>query len=334
MTKHTEVPLVGCGNHKLHLDVLEAMGKEERKNRRGVVTQEADGLQTLIRKIDLLMGELKTLKNASLLRSKTDKDPTRRNDTRWGSILKMLLKWFQLREAVSQVAAWPQSVVEKIPTATENQALQSLVSNLKKFESVSKTLQGAGPNRLDLLQVRTLFDKLIADFGELYPLTHIRRDASIINNPDFENGILKILDGREAAMTRAEEIACAIFLKDHDQQAEAELVDGEEEDLGYAASILRNSQQAKKARGSVSAYRDVRHVSPNTVIVERLFGKAKHIMTPLRRKMDPDFLNMLLFLKANRKLWPNAGIIQKILNDRPGIDGDDALAEDEIDENA
>ena len=117
-------------------------------------------------------------------------------------------------------------------------------------------------------------------------------------------------------MTRAEEIACAIFLKDPygDQQTEAELA--EEEDGGYAASILRSSQHAKRARGSASAYREVRHASPNTVIVERLFGKALHIMSPLRRKMVPDSLNMLLFLKANRKLWADARIIQKILNDR------------------
>ena len=130
------------------------------------MTQVADGFQPLIRKIDLLMGELTTLKNASLLRSKTDKDPTRKNVTRWGSILKMLLKWMELREAVSQVEGWPQSVVNKIPTAVENQALQSLITNLKKIESVSKTLQGAGSNRLDLLQVRILFDKLVADFGK------------------------------------------------------------------------------------------------------------------------------------------------------------------------
>ena len=73
-------------------------------------------------------------------------------------------------------------------------------------------MQGAGPNRLDLLQVRTLFDKLVADFGGKYPLTHIRRDATIINNPNFANGILKILDGRETAMTRAEAIACAMHI--------------------------------------------------------------------------------------------------------------------------
>jgi hypothetical protein len=76
--KNTEVPLIGCGNHKLHLDVLEAMGKEIRRNRRGTVTQVADGFQPSIRKNDLLMGELTTLKNASLLRYKTDKYPTRK----------------------------------------------------------------------------------------------------------------------------------------------------------------------------------------------------------------------------------------------------------------
>jgi hypothetical protein len=145
---------------------------------------------------------------------------------------------------------------------------------------------------------------------------------------------LIILDGREDEMTRAEKSACAIFLKDldGDQQTEAELA--EEEDVGYAASILRTSQQAKRARGSVSAYKEVDHVSPQTVIVERLFGKAKHIMSPLRRKMDPDCsLNVLLFLKANRKLWANARIIQKILNDRPGVDADDdALADESEDE--
>ena len=45
--------------------------------------------------------------------------------------------------------------------------------------------------------------------------------------------------------------------------------------------------------------------------------------------MDPDPLNMLLFLKANRKLWAHAGISQKILNDRPGVDDALAGSEDE-----
>ena len=56
-------------------------------------------------------------------------------------------------------------------------------------------------------------------------------------------------------------------------------------------------------------------MSPTSNIVERLFSNAKLIMTALRKKMDPDTFNMILFLKPNRELWPNAGIIQKIIND-------------------
>ena len=130
-------------------------------------------------------------------------------------------------------------------------------------------------------------------------------------------------------MTEEEETACSIFLKDSDEQ---EAADRDEEDLGYAASGLQHSYQEKRARVGISAYRDVRHVTPTTVIVESLFGKAKHMMTVLRRKMDSDSLNMFLFLKANRKLGPNAGIIQKILNSRPVLDDDDTTAEDAEDE--
>ena len=55
--------------------------------------------------------------------------------------------------------------------------------------------------------------------------------------------------------------------------------------------------------------------------------------------MNPDSLNMLLFLKANRKLWSNPSIIQRILNERKvaGLnedDKDDAEDEDEIDEDS
>ena len=55
--------------------------------------------------------------------------------------------------------------------------------------------------------------------------------------------------------------------------------------------------------------------------------------------MNPDSLNMLLFLKANRKLWLNSTIIQKILNERKkeGLndeDNDDEAEEDEIDDDS
>ena len=50
--------------------------------------------------------------------------------------------------------------------------------------------------------------------------------------------------------------------------------------------------------------------------------------------MDPDTLNMLLFLKMNMSLWPDARIIQEILNTQTAGDleedeANDAMARDE-----
>ena len=58
------------------------IGPKEKKSKRGVVTQEESDLRVMIRKLDRLMGELKTLKNAAPLRTQTVLLPERKNDTR------------------------------------------------------------------------------------------------------------------------------------------------------------------------------------------------------------------------------------------------------------
>ena len=319
--------MIGCCNHKLHLDVLELMGKEEKKSKTGRVAQQADGYQPLIRKVDLLMGELKTLKNSSKLRTKTDLVAIRKNVTRWGSILQMLKRWLQLRGPVSNITQWPESVIEKIPTPSENQDIIFLVEELQKFESCSKILQNGSNQRLNLLDARNLFDGLVEDFGTKYPLSHLRKDSTIIENPDFEKGVVKILDGRENELTRAEEIAVSIFLKDEVGNESVASSPGQNSD--YAAMLLRRENRKRPREESKSKYRKLRHISPTSSVCEVLFSKARLIMTHLRKIMSPHTLNMLLFLKANKKLWPNASIVQRILNNRKK----NGIADDEEDDN-
>ena len=58
-------------------------------------------------------------------------------------------------------------------------------------------------------------------------------------------------------------------------------------------------------------------------------------MSAARKNMSPDFLNILLLLKENRKFWPNPNIIQKVLNERKivGLNDDETYdkSENEID---
>ena len=57
-------------------------------------------------------------------------------------------------------------------------------------------------------------------------------------------------------------------------------------------------------------------------------------MTALRKKMDPDSLDMLMFLKANRELGPDARTMQHLLDsltaeERANADLDDGDDEEE-----
>ena len=61
------VPLAGCQRHRLQLVVYDLLGPEE-KTTAGIVTQEASEENAVIRKLDLLMGELVTIKNWATLK--------------------------------------------------------------------------------------------------------------------------------------------------------------------------------------------------------------------------------------------------------------------------
>ena len=253
LARDSEVPMVGCASHRLHLAILEMLGKEEKKNRAGIVIEEGTGHMTLIQKIDSLMGELVTLKNADLLRTQTRLLPDRSNCSRWYSIFNMLLKWLRIRDAVAAVQHFPISVLNLIPTASENTAIQHLVDILKKFESVSKVLQRGGERRVSVFMVRALFDKLISDFPGA-PLLHIQRNADIIENKSFENGICKIQGGLEETFTRDEKAAVAIFLR-NDATNNDDAADAAIETEGYGEDILKSAEKIKRARISTSKYR-------------------------------------------------------------------------------
>ena len=193
------IPLPGCESHRLALAVGAHLGPEERKNRGGELTRDGSEEQNLIRKVDLLMGELKTIKNSAILRSCFADDevqisPQRRTKAKWASLYKMLLAWEKLRGPLARgVQNFPPTVVTKIPTPEECVELEEIKKRLGAFESVSKKLQGAGENRVNRFESRIMFDALIAELATRdRPLNHLRKNSSIVNNPHFENAIVKI----------------------------------------------------------------------------------------------------------------------------------------------
>ena len=304
----------GCDSHRLNLAVMEMLGPEEKKNRAGAIVQHASVMQTITQKLDRCMGALKTLKNSSLLRAKTKLKAERRNKTRWSSLYKMIRKWLQIKDKVAAIEEWSDEMIDLIPDATENRKLSEYLQKLKHFESVSKKLQGSGEKRMTVFGAREILDQLIRDHGEEFPLTAVKRDATIIQNKHFENAIYKIQAGLESSMNQQEKNSVKIFLKPAAENIgrENEHEAGEEED--YADRALRVAELHKRRRVSASKYRPTDHVSPTSNIVERANSQAKLIITDRRSSLSPDTVNMLMILKHNRSLWPSDTTIQEILD--------------------
>ena len=100
-----------------------------------------------------------------------------------------------------------------------------------------------------------------------------------------------------------------VFLLD-DGMAEEEA----EEEVEYALRMEQLEEAAKAETVKKCKYRSLAHVAPTSVVVERLFSRAKLIMTPHRRGMDPSTLEMLLLLRHSKDLW-DATTLDEVLRE-------------------
>ena len=178
--------------------------------------------------------------------------------------------------------------------------------------------------------VRALFDKLVSDFSGT-PLSHIQRNADIIENKAFENGICKIQAGLEQSLTRDEKAAVAIFLRNDATNADDD-DDAASDAEGYGKDILRSAEKSKRARVLTSKYRSTAHVASNSNIVERANSRAKLILSAQRRRMSSETVQMTLFLHQNKSLLPDARSVQTILDEPLDLDEDSDAFEDDEDE--
>ena len=157
--------------------------------------------------------------------------------------------------------------------------------------------------------MRCLFDKLLNKYPML--VRHLGDAGVIVAKAEFERGIVKLHMGQEPSMTRGEKHQIRRFLNPIEGDDEIEERDGNE-----LLDALQDHRDVKMARvAPTSVYRSVKHVFSTTNIVERLFNRAKIVLSDLRNCMLPRHLDDVLYLRVNRYLW-NEVTIQMIM-DRP-----------------
>ena len=105
------VPLVGCASHRLNLGI------------RLFYEAPYSMYYALVNKVnDLIMVELRTLKNKYKLAAKTKLNPVKRNDTLWGSTYAMIECCRELRD-ILPTCAFPTEVVAGRDNGQKNYAL-------------------------------------------------------------------------------------------------------------------------------------------------------------------------------------------------------------------
>ncbi len=60
----------------------------------------------------------------------------------------------------------------------------------------------------------------------------------------------------------------------------------------------------------------LQYVSPTSNACERLFSRAKLIMRPHRRHMDPSTLEAILMLRMNKEMWDKITIQKVLIKDK------------------
>uniref|UniRef100_H3GGX0 HAT C-terminal dimerisation domain-containing protein n=1 Tax=Phytophthora ramorum TaxID=164328 RepID=H3GGX0_PHYRM len=261
------VPLVGCTSHRLNLAVRDYLGPHD----------------NILEEVQQLMRKLRTLKQASKLRTKTSLAAVLRQDTRWLSTFSMLKRYFLLREFIS---ADDEELGDYLPSRTVHRKPDVLLTSLRDVESISKRLQATG---LTLLDARDLSDGLL----EIRP-----------SFAKYLEAVVKVLAGQTPLLTE-DEVAPLDPFK---WQRSSILVSGVPPSTkeGFAERILKR----RKVAAEPSTYMLRGAIPPTSNMVERHFSVARAVLRYERHRLSHLMLEMILFLKVNNCLWDVATVEQ------------------------
>jgi hypothetical protein len=122
------IPLIGCASHRLNLAVS------------SLYKQPGSDYYEVVKKVNLLISELRTLKNQYKVNAKFGKSILRANDTRWNSTFTALSRYLEFHPLISS-CGFHRDVLKMVPSQEEIFLLNELVAKLEICTEVSIFLQ-------------------------------------------------------------------------------------------------------------------------------------------------------------------------------------------------
>jgi len=289
LSRLCKVPMIGCASHRFNLAVTEYLSP----------------FSSILNKVHSLMTKLKTVKLSAKLRLHTHLKPVVQNDTRWSSAHEMIKRYTRLRPVLDQHFNDEQILLDFFLTPRENQELANLSETMDILNSVTVALQ---KDDIDMSSVRLLFDEVLRRVESLDKQhKYLHTDSPIVKDPDFENGIVKIIEKNFGSLNSNERLACQKLESPFEIEVESAIV----ESADFATQVLKN----KRARiENSSGYINCDFLEPTSNRLERLFSSAGICFTDLRQSLSPLHFEEQIFLKENKKFW-DIKLVQEAVNE-------------------
>ena len=182
--------------------------------------------------------------------------------------------------------------------------VDELVEVLDSFEETSRFLQLDDSAVCTLKAASQLFAGLVKKHPE--SASHLSHTSACVHSSSFERAVIKLQEAElmitKPVLNKDEKKALSVF-KQSDEDSSDDSAGSDGEDTMPFVTQTLGRPALKKQKVNLTGYRSVAHVSPTSVVCERLFSRTKAIMTPNRRCMDPSTLDSIIFLQMNRDLW-------------------------------
>ena len=292
----TGVPFIGCYSHKFNL----------------AVSQYQECMESIIKKVEEVMKVMRNnnafgiLKEYCESKSMKLKRPQLRNITRWSSTYVMLKSYMELHSHLFHESFESIEVVDKLLTPEEYGNLREYLPKLEELNDVTKALQRES---LTLVEARTIFDVVLEKFGSPRSNCPFRKYLGHYKTSVFETAVIKV--GKNEPLNVAETISLRRFQIYADEDSEPTISATEEEDSHELSVMDQVERTLKRQRTDTTTaisnrsieYGPMYHISPTSNICERLFSQAKIVYSERRKSMKLETLEMLLFLKSNKRFW-------------------------------
>eukprot|EP00918_Siedleckia_nematoides_P072397 GHVU01158053.1.p1 GENE.GHVU01158053.1~~GHVU01158053.1.p1 ORF type:complete len:319 (-),score=55.00 GHVU01158053.1:404-1360(-) len=284
------VPFVGCYSHKHNLAM------------EYYLTQ--NGHDSLLQKVHELMLKMKSIKNRAQLRFVGQElAPRSMNVTRWTSKAAMVARYLAIKDDIDHNNV---DILAHCLSPQDNAIVESLAARLVNLNSVTVKLQDPGIN---LAEARQLVEACV----ELEPSMNdfLNSEAAIVADTDFESAVVKIINGQESLLSDDEKKRVTRFT--------SEVADGtvelneEEKQKPFCEQVLIKRRKTMRAQRS---YDDLTWVPATSNICERANSQSKRIMREERMAMSPYHLEILMFLKLNRKYWDLSTVRAVVRSDK------------------